>query len=141
MEYILLREAFSDTISSNLGNIYANHFDRWDFQFPTRAEWLAWIILSFIAIGAVCIFTTVDFVMAVVDYLRESCRLPSFMTIFYEECHWKRTLDIQLIPKMASAYIYVLARLGIIALVCASFRALPEGSYTTVEWVTSIPHF
>lgn len=115
--------------------------DRWDFEFPTRAEWLAWIILSFIAIGTVSIFTTVDFVMAAVDYLRECNRLPSFLATFYEESHWKRALRIQLIPKMVSSYIYVLARLGIIALVCASFRALPEGSYTTVEWVTSIPHF
>jgi hypothetical protein len=36
---------------------------------------------------------------------------------------------------------YIIARLGIMGLVFSSLRALPTGSYTTVAWVTSIPHF
>lgn len=36
--------------------------------------------------------------------------------------------------------IYVILRLAIMVLAFTSLRALPVGSYTTVEWVMSIPH-
>lgn len=46
-----------------------------------------------------------------------------------------------LVATIVSFNFYVIARLGIIGLVFSSLRALPTGSYTTVGWITSIPHF
>lgn len=36
--------------------------------------------------------------------------------------------------------LYVLARLGLMALTLSSLRALPAGAYTAVVWLESIPH-
>lgn len=41
---------------------------------------------------------------------------------------------------IVSFNVYIVARLGLMGLVFSSLRALPVGTYTTVEWVTSIPH-
>lgn len=116
-------------------------FYRWNFNFPTNTEKIAWKSFSLTTIGAVFFFVTVDFAMVAVDYLRESELLPSFMIKFYDQSSFEKAVKIQFIFKQISMYIYVLARLGIMALVCASMRNLPESSYTTVEWVASIPHF
>jgi hypothetical protein len=37
--------------------------------------------------------------------------------------------------------VYITARLGRMGLVFSSLRALPAGSYTSIDWVTTIPHF
>lgn len=46
-----------------------------------------------------------------------------------------------LVTTIVSFNCYVIARLGIMGLVFSSLRALPTGSYTTVGWMTSVPHF
>lgn len=43
--------------------------------------------------------------------------------------------------QMVTVCMYTIARFGMMALIFSSLRALPVGSYTTIEWVTSIPHF
>lgn len=48
---------------------------------------------------------------------------------------------ISTIIALASFYPYVIARLGMTGLVFSSLRALPISSYTTIEWVSTIPHF
>lgn len=50
---------------------------------------------------------------------------------------WYRTI---LLVELSCFAIYVILRLIIMALAFTSLRALPVGSYTTVEWVMSIPH-
>jgi hypothetical protein len=35
---------------------------------------------------------------------------------------------------------YIIARLGMVALVFSSLRALPSGAYIAVDWLASIPH-
>lgn len=48
---------------------------------------------------------------------------------------------LERITQMVTVCVYTIARFGMMALIFSSLRALPEGSYTTIEWVTSIPHF
>lgn len=42
--------------------------------------------------------------------------------------------------KQLIIYLFIAVRLGTFAVMLSSLRALPEGCYTSVKWVTSIPH-
>ena len=128
---------------------YKIHLDRlancyhysWNYTFPTRAEWISWIVFCFVAVGAVCIFSTVNIAYLALLHLKLAKRLPSFMEFLIEDTHWQRIFDTHMYIKQAGVGLYIIARFGIMALVCSSLRALPEDSYTTIGWVTSIPHF
>lgn len=50
---------------------------------------------------------------------------------------WYRVI---LLVELFCFAIYVFLRLAIMVLAFTSLRAVPVGSYTTVEWVMSIPH-
>jgi hypothetical protein len=63
--------------------------------------------------------------------------LPSFMVGLTRPA----ALWTFLVTAIISFNFYIIARLGIMGLVFSSLRALPTGSYTTVGWMTSIPHF
>lgn len=93
------------------------------------------------AVGAVCIFSTVNIAYLALLHLKLAKRLPSFMEFLIEDTHWQRIFDTHMYIKQAGVGLYIIARFGIMALVCSSLRALPEDSYTTIGWVTSIPHF
>ena len=72
-------------------------------------------------------------------FLDSHGRLPSFMRGFTRPA--SILFRISTIIALASFYPYVIARLGMTGLVFSSLRALPVGSYTTIEWVSTIPHF
>lgn len=120
---------------------YTDCHRRWDFTFPTQAEWIAWVTFSFMALGAVSVFNTVNSTYNLVDHVKSAKKLPSSMDFLYEENNWSRTFKAHILIKQVVLSIYIVSRVGIMALVCSSLRALPEDSYTAVEWVTSIPHF
>lgn len=88
-----------------------------------------------------CIFSTVNTAYLALLHLKVAKKLPSSMEFLVEDTHWQRIFDTHMYIKQAGISLYIIARLGIMALVCSSLRALPEDSYTTVGWVTSIPHF
>lgn len=46
----------------------------------------------------------------------------------------------ELFLSCVSVFLYVLARLGLMALTLSSLRALPASAYTAVVWLDSIPH-
>ncbi|KAJ5162135.1 hypothetical protein N7492_007527 [Penicillium capsulatum] len=93
------------------------------------------------ALGAVSVFNTVNSTYILVDHVRSAKRVPSSMDFLYEDDNWQRTFKAHILVKQVMITIYLAARLGIMALVCSTLRALPEDSYTTIAWVTSIPHF
>lgn len=46
----------------------------------------------------------------------------------------------ELFLSCVSVFLYVVARLGLMALTVSSLRALPASAYTAVVWLDSIPH-
>lgn len=100
---------------------------------------MTWRVLSLISTGAVLIFSAVESVVEYTSFLKSKNMLPSSMTDYDRKGgHWA---VIKHKVKVLSILVYIPARLGMIGLVFSSFRALPTGSYTTIDWVTTIPHF
>lgn len=52
----------------------------------------------------------------------------------------ERFTGAELFLSVLCLLLYVLARLGLMALTLSSLRALPAGAYTAVVWLDSIPH-
>lgn len=122
---------------SQTNGIYSSNL-RWNFRFPTYAERVAWTVLCLIAVGMVCIFSVVQIMCT---WARNRLR-QNKQTAFVEAFHdYPRLRDFEIFIKQTTLPIYIFARVGIMALIFLSLRALPEDSYTAVDWVTSIPHF
>lgn len=71
----------------------------------------------------------------------ESGKYNTYLAEAREEVTITNEVSIQLWIKQVALALYMLARLGIIALIFSSFRSLPKEAYTSIEWVTSVPHF
>ncbi|KAJ5722075.1 hypothetical protein N7488_000110 [Penicillium malachiteum] len=117
----------------------AIHVAAWDFEFPTKAEQTVWRVLSLICVGAVFIFSAVDCLVEYTSFLKSKNMLPSFMVDYDRK--GGRWLVVDHYIKLLSVLVYVPARLGMMGLVFSSVRALPMATYTTVDWLTTIPHF
>jgi hypothetical protein len=71
-------------------------------------------------------------------WLAEKNRLPSFMKSLGDPNSAVTILEI--VVADGSLYLYFIARFGTLALMLSSLRALPADSYTTPNWLSSIPH-
>lgn len=74
-----------------------------------------------------------------VRFLKSKNMFPSFMMVFNN--HGGQLSMIERATQIVTLDVYIIARLGMVGLVFSSLRALPAGSYTTIDWVTTIPHF
>ncbi|KAJ6142837.1 hypothetical protein N7471_002290 [Penicillium samsonianum] len=92
------------------------HLAGWTFPFPTEAERITWLVSSLACVALVGIYS---------------------LAFNARKGFWYRII---LLVELSCFAIYVILRLIIMALAFTSLRALPVGSYTTVEWVMSIPH-
>ena len=57
---------------------------------------------------------------------------------------WKRLPDISnflIIAMIVSSVVYIVARIGLMALMILSLRSLPPGAFATVSWTEFFPHY
>lgn len=65
--------------------------------------------------------------------------VPTFLIGFdSHDILWRLFKDTVLVISMA---VYLISRVGIVALVFSCLRLLPEGPCRAIQWATSIPHF
>ncbi|CEJ55982.1 hypothetical protein PMG11_02209 [Penicillium brasilianum] len=127
-----------DVICSLTALLYCGvHMVAWDFPFATRAELICWRVFSLASITMVLVICLVGGLADAATLPNSKDLFPSFMVGLTRP----PALWTMLVATIVSFNFYVIARLGIIGLVFSSLRALPTGSYTTVGWITSIPHF
>lgn len=117
---------------------YIVFLSRWNFPFPTEAERITWLVSSLACVVVVGIYSFASTIPMYVIWF-ESRKLFPFCTKAFNarKGFWYRVI---LLVEIFCFAIYVFLRLAIMALAFSSLRALPVGSYTTVEWVMSIPH-
>ena len=108
---------------------------RWNFTFPTSAEWKAWFVFTFLPIALVFAFFILDMSWQMFMIRKFGDSSPTYYTV-------SKRMDYRLVmyAKQMILYLFFAARLGTLALMLSSLRALPEACYTSVKWVTSIPH-
>ncbi|KAJ6083977.1 hypothetical protein N7486_010777 [Penicillium sp. IBT 16267x] len=117
----------------------AIHIAAWNFTFPTKAERIAWCVFSLTSLAMVCVFCITTNVGDYIRFLKSKNMLPSFVMAL---SHYKGQLSvIESVTQIVTLDVYIIARLGMVGLVFSSLRALPASSYTTIDWVTTIPHF
>ncbi|KAJ5709606.1 hypothetical protein N7493_009897 [Penicillium malachiteum] len=117
----------------------AIHVAAWNFEFPTKAEQIIWRVLSLIAVGTVFIFSALQSLEEYTSFLKSKNMLPSFMTDYDRK--GGRVLVVRPYVVILCFFMYIPARLWMMGLVFSSLRALPAATYTTVDWLTAIPHF
>ncbi|KAJ5649432.1 uncharacterized protein N7484_003155 [Penicillium longicatenatum] len=109
------------------------HVAAWNSQYPTKAEQICWRVFS---LSAFCVVWPIYLIhiwmfyrmyratgnkrALVSDYDMVSGRLIALWSIWF--C------------------IYSIARWGNLILMFLSLRALPAGSYVTIDWMSTIPH-
>ncbi|KAH8695530.1 hypothetical protein BGW36DRAFT_398744 [Talaromyces proteolyticus] len=114
----------------------AIHIAAWNSSFPTPAERLAWRVLSVISI---CLCLPMFLVMQM-PFLRgwlasfQLPGLPSFDNPYPDET------KPEIVVLVILLFTYALARIGTFVLMIMSLRALPAGSYVSIDWLKSIPH-
>ncbi|CAG8887099.1 unnamed protein product [Penicillium egyptiacum] len=109
------------------------HVAAWNFTFPTMAEKTAWRVFSIIAFGIcwpVIIFGELPLFRMWCTYGAASQVAPGAMGL----------KPLVRSGVLISLFIYAVARLGNIILMLISLRALPAGSYISVDWLATIPH-
>jgi hypothetical protein len=115
-------------------NLLIDGICRWNFTFPTKAEQTAWRVFSMIAF-AMCwpIFIL--------------CELPLFIQWRTHGGISSTTVDYDIQQHfplfcclMILFIVYSYARLGNLVLMFISLRALPAGSYISIDWLAAIPH-
>jgi hypothetical protein len=70
-------------------------------------------------------------------WLASKVKIPAMKHYIDPEAHYTK---VESFIYMASLLAYMIARLGILALMFSSLRALPAGSYISIDWLASIPH-
>ncbi|KAL5045595.1 hypothetical protein BDW71DRAFT_208138 [Aspergillus fruticulosus] len=115
------------------------HVAAWNFAFPTHAEAIAWRVFSLVALGMPVIVYIMGQAPLVARLLKDrGVPLPSFLDGFADP-RGKYSMFEVYVP-LVCILVYALARLGLVALSFSSLRALPSGTYISVDWLGSIPH-
>jgi hypothetical protein len=110
-----------------------NRGNRWNFTFPTQAEKTAWQVFSLVAFLVPLPIGMLGLWMCY-QLLRRSGGNKMARASTAAMNVWK------LIVFSVLFCVYSTARWGTIILMFISLRALPAGSYTTIEWLSTIPH-
>lgn len=114
----------------------------WDFIFPTEAEKTAWRVFSLIAITIPCVIYGLGQAPVVMSWLTSKIKIPGMNPGLKHYMDPKRhdQLPWEKVYNLGSLLVYMLARLGMVALMFSSLRALPARSYISIDWLASIPH-
>lgn len=106
---------------------------RWNSTFPTREEQIVWRVFSLVAL--------------IITWPLYFKYLWSFYCLWrilddkeerVSSDSWSKPSDLFFV--LMWLFCYATARWGSVILMFISLRALPAGSYTTVDWLSSIPH-
>ncbi|KAL4907082.1 hypothetical protein BDW74DRAFT_176682 [Aspergillus multicolor] len=115
------------------------HVAAWNFAFPTYPEAIAWRVFSLVALSmAVIVYILAQIPLAAQWLKLQGAPLPAAMNNLSDP-HGRYTWVEIYVPLICVA-VYALARLGLLAITLSSLRALPNGAYTAVDWLGSIPH-
>ncbi|CRG89485.1 hypothetical protein PISL3812_06521 [Talaromyces islandicus] len=119
-----------DVICSLAALLYCGiHVAAWNFPFATRAELISWRVFSLASTATIIVISFVGSLMDAALLPNAKDVLPSFMVGLTRPAgHWATLVTI-----IVSFNFYIIARLGIMGLVFSSLRALPTGSYTTIQ--------
>ena len=107
------------------------HCIGWNFNFPTHPEQSLWRSTS-VAITAIpLIVAPIDFLMATRLRIRDikSCPTSERVTLL--------TLDLAMTILL---FVYVPARISLVAQALALLRSQPAGALTAVDWTKYVPH-
>ena len=107
------------------------HSIGWNFKFPTHSEQSLWRSTS-VAIAAIpVIVAPIDFLLATRLRIRDinSCETLEKVALL--------TLDLVMTVLL---FIYVPARLSLIAQALALLRSQPASALTAVDWTKYVPH-
>lgn len=111
---------------------------RWNFVFPTKTENTVWRIFSLIAVSAPCIIYAVSQMPFLIVWLAsKNIKISSLEGYADPRTPFSR---LEIFITMGSLLVYMIVRLGTIALMFASLRAVPTGTHTSIQWVECIPH-
>ena len=110
----------------------------WNLDFPTIAERTAWRVFTLIGLGIGIAPGILDQWPLLTVWLGKKNLLLASMKSLGDPT--QRRTEFEEFPPNFCLYIYLLARLGIFALVLSSLRALPVDTYTTPNWISEIPH-
>ncbi len=126
------------------------HCSAWNFSFPTRTEQFLWRANSLTVATIVPFFWLVSFVYWSLYRMfmetterRLKIERVTRITYWYGTCpeleYSQRSSFVWRWILRACAYVYVIARLGLIVLIFMGLRSLPEGCYRPVAWLVLIP--
>ena len=103
----------------------------WDFGFPSTAEKLLW---RFTCLGGIIILAIGCFLEAAA-IVASKYTLSGMQTFNNYKTRWPWCFLF-----LGAGLLYLLARIIVITEVVISLRALPESSFTTVQWTSFLPH-
>ncbi|KAJ5960073.1 uncharacterized protein N7479_007223 [Penicillium vulpinum] len=109
------------------------HVAAWNSAFPTQAEQTVWRVPSLFAL---CITLPLYFKFLWSFYWLRRTLGNKEKRVSSDS--WSKAPDLLFI--LVWFCCYATARWGNVILMFISLRALPAGSYTSVDWLTSIPH-
>lgn len=99
---------------------------------------MAWRIFALVATCMACAVYIVGQAPPVARWLAKVNLLPPSMTTWAKPDTPLTKLEVYL--PISAFGVYVIARLGILALILSSLRALPVDSYKSIDWLASVPH-
>ncbi|KAK4863607.1 hypothetical protein LT330_002385 [Penicillium expansum] len=109
------------------------HVAAWNSTFPTRQEQIVWRVFSLFALFIIWPLY-LKYLWAFYCLQRTSDDKEKRVS----SASWSKAFDLLFV--LVWFCCYATARWGSIILMFISLRALPAGSYTTVDWLSSIPH-
>ncbi|KAJ5104925.1 hypothetical protein NUU61_002272 [Penicillium alfredii] len=110
------------------------HVAAWNSSFPTKAEQIAWRVFSLVALGMAVLYYLASWWQDIELWRkwgpdgRHQNGITQPWTLW--DVAWISTVGI----------FYSIARWGNLILMFVALRALPPGSYTTINWMSTIPH-
>ncbi|CAI7642055.1 unnamed protein product [Penicillium discolor] len=109
------------------------HVAAWNSTFPTREEQIVWRVFSLVAL-----FITWPLYLKYLWSFYCVRRTLDDKEERVSSASWSKPSDLFFV--LILLFCYATARWGNVILMFISLRELPAGSYTTVDWLSSIPH-
>ncbi|CAI7572942.1 unnamed protein product [Penicillium glandicola] len=109
------------------------HVAAWNFSFPTNTEMIVWRVFSLVAflvplpIGLLGFWMCYQLLRGAGGNKMASANMDAF--------NFRKGIVFAIL-----LCVYSVARWGSLILMFISLRALPADSYTTIEWLSTIPH-
>jgi hypothetical protein len=103
------------------------HCIGWYFQFPSHLELILWRVSSATVVGVPIIICS----LTILAFLIHKYKVHTPMTVMN---------GFILVTFVGSFLLYFIARMFLLLEALIALRALPEGAYSVVSWITFIPH-